>query len=74
VALAETGRRRHGGHVVFPWFTSLLAPAWLAERSVCSWLAIACRIGGGIPYRGQRIRRAANSSAALRRRAGATGH
>lgn len=68
VALAELGRRRQGGRAVFPWFTILLAPAWLAERSACSWLAVACRMRGGIRYGGQRIKRAANSPAALRRR------
>ena len=67
VAVAELGRRRHGGHAAFPWFTSLFAPAWLTERSVCSWLAVACRMRGGIRYGGQRIKRAANSLAALRR-------
>jgi hypothetical protein len=68
VVLAELGRRRHGGHAVFPWFTSLLAPAWVAERAACSWLAVACRMRGGVRYGGQRITSAANSPAALRRR------
>lgn len=70
MVLAEVGRRRHGGHAIFPWFTSLLAPAWLAEHSACSWLAVACRMRGGIRYGGQRIKQAANSPSALRRRAG----
>ena len=51
-ALAEAGRRRAGGARVFPVRASLLAPAWVAERAVCSWLArrrracssAACRI------------------------------
>lgn len=68
VAVAETGRRRHGGTTVFPWPTALIAPAWLAERSICSWLAIACCLRGGIRYGGQRIKRAAHSPAALRSR------
>jgi Glycosyl transferase family 2 len=66
VAVAEAGRRRHGGTAVFPWPTALLAPAWLAERSVCSWLAVLCRLRGGVRYGGQRIGRAANSATALR--------
>jgi hypothetical protein len=69
VALAETGRRRDHGNAVFPWSTSFLAPAWLAERSVCSWLAVACCMRGGIRYGDRQIPRAANSVAALRRRA-----
>jgi hypothetical protein len=67
--IAELGRRRHGGTAVFPWGVPLLAPAWLAERSVCSWLALACRLRGGVAYAGQRLPRAANSAAVLRRRA-----
>jgi hypothetical protein len=67
VALAELGRRRQGGQAVFPWVTSLLAPAWLAERSACSWVAMACRMRGGIRYGDQRIKRAASSPAVLRR-------
>ncbi|WP_408649907.1 glycosyltransferase [Jatrophihabitans sp.] len=68
VGLAEIGRRRGRGHLVFPpqavWFT----PAWLAERSVCSWLALANRVlFGGVRYSGGRIRRAAHSDAELRR-------
>jgi glycosyl transferase family 2 len=70
-ALAEVGRRRHGGTAAFPWPVSLLAPAWLAERAVCSWLAMACRLRGGVRYGGQRLPLAANSVRALRRRAGA---
>ncbi|MEN3362683.1 MAG: hypothetical protein V7637_6665 [Mycobacteriales bacterium] len=69
VLLAEAGRRRAGGSAVFPGWLSLLAPAWLAERSVCSWLALACRARGGVRYAGGRLRRAATSTAVLRRRA-----
>jgi hypothetical protein len=69
VGLAEVGRRRGRGQAVFPveavWFT----PAWLAERSVCSWLALANRVlFGGVSYSGGRIWRAAHSVAELRRR------
>jgi hypothetical protein len=71
--LAEAGRRRHGGAVVFPWYLPLLAPAWLAERSVCSWLALGCRLRGGVLYAGQRLSRAATSTTMLRCRAYALG-
>ncbi|HST46314.1 glycosyltransferase [Jatrophihabitans sp.] len=69
VGLAEAGRRRGHGRTVFAsgsvWFT----PAWLAERSVCSWLAVATRLlFGGVRYSGDRISRAAHSPAELRRR------
>jgi hypothetical protein len=67
--LAEFGRRRHGGTAVFPGGVPLLAPAWLAERSVCSWFALACRLRGGVAYAGQRLPRAATSAVVLRRRA-----
>jgi hypothetical protein len=68
VALAEAGRRRDGGRAVFPWYLPLFAPVWLAERSVCSWLAIACRLRGGVRYAGQRLPRAATPAAVLRHR------
>lgn len=69
VGLAELGRRRGRGRAVFPpgsvWFT----PAWLAERSVCSWLALGNRVlFGGVRYSGGRIWRAAHSVAELRQR------
>ncbi|MEU9828940.1 glycosyltransferase [Micromonospora chersina] len=69
IALAETGRRRAGGGAVFPPATAWTAPLWLLERGVCSWLAVSqalCR--GGVRYAGGRVRRAANSTRALRRR------
>lgn len=72
-ALAETGRRRHGGTAVFPGYLPLLAPVWLAERSVCSWLALGCRLRGGVRYRGRRLPRAATSVRVLRDRAAALG-
>jgi glycosyl transferase family 2 len=68
VALAEFGRRRHGATAVFSWRAPLLAPAWVAERSVCSWFALACRFRGGVGYAGQRLPRAATPVAVLRRR------
>jgi hypothetical protein len=48
---AEFGRRRAGGSSVFPPSASLWGPAWILERAVCSWLALASRIRhGGIRY------------------------
>jgi hypothetical protein len=69
VGLAEAGRRRAGGSAVFPWSSSLFAPAWVMERSVCSWIAVAMRvIHGGVPYHGRVLRRAATPTRELRRR------
>jgi hypothetical protein len=71
VAAAEIGRRRAGGRRVFPFAASLLAPLWVLERGVCSWLALAARLWhGGCPYAGRIVRRAANPQRALRRRYG----
>lgn len=70
-AAAEAGRRRAGGRRVFPWSASLLAPLWVVERGVCSWLAVATRLRfGGCPYAGRVVPRAANSPRSLRRRIG----
>lgn len=68
VAVAEIGRRRHNGTAVFPASAAWFAPLWALERAVCAWLALAFRMGGGIPYAGSRIRTAAHSEAELRRR------
>lgn len=70
VALAaEAGRWRAGGRRVFPVRASLLAPAWVAERAVCSWLALGARIClGGVPYRGTVLRHAATPMRVLRAR------
>jgi glycosyl transferase family 2 len=69
VALAETGRRRGDGASVYPASGSLMAPAWIAERAVCSWLALGQRLlRGGTTYRGGVISRAATSPAELERR------
>lgn len=71
VVVAEVGRRRHGGAAVFPPAASAMAPVWLAERAVCSWLAVGCRaVLGGVPYAGTVLTRAANSRRTLRRRLG----
>ncbi len=67
VGLAEIGRRRHGGKAVFSPVIPLLAPAWVAERSVCGWLALGSRLRGGVRYCGQRLPRAATPAVVLRR-------
>ncbi|MEV0344698.1 glycosyltransferase [Nonomuraea sp. NPDC050680] len=69
IALAEAGRRRGGGRRVFPWAASLFAPVWVLERAVCTWLAVAAALRGGVPYAGRRLRIAAHSTRTLRRRA-----
>lgn len=68
IALAEIGRRRAGGVTRFPLSCSLLAPLWVAERSLCSWLALGARLGGGVPYGGGRLRHSATPLRRLRRR------
>jgi Glycosyl transferase family 2 len=68
MGVAELGRRRAGGSRYFPPSASLLAPAWIAERSLCSWLALAARIRGGVRYGDGRLRLAATSPRRLRRR------
>jgi hypothetical protein len=60
IVAAEIGRRRAGGSRVFSPAASLVAPIWIAERAVCSWLAIAAYVAlGGVPYRGRIITHAA---------------
>jgi hypothetical protein len=66
---AELGRRRAGGATRFPISGSLLAPAWIAERAVCCWLALGARSRGGVRYGGGRLRHSASSMRLLRRRA-----
>jgi hypothetical protein len=68
VGLAERGRRRAGGTRVFPPAASLAAPLWVAERAVFTWVALGHRALGGIPYRGSRLRVAANPRREIRRR------
>jgi hypothetical protein len=66
VAVAEVGRRRANGASVFPPSTSWFAPAWVAERAVCSWIAVAARFAlGGMPSRGAVRRHAATSMRVL---------
>ncbi len=67
--VAEVGRRRAGGSRHFPWTASLLAPAWVAERAVCAWLALGVRLWkGGVPYRGRVLRHAATPMRVLMHR------
>ncbi len=69
IAVAETGRRRAGGVHVFGASCSLMAPLWLAERALCSWLAMAIRaVWGGCRYRGRTVYLAATPTRVLRRR------
>jgi Glycosyl transferase family 2 len=68
MVLAEIGRRRAGGATRFPPSGSLLAPAWMAERSLCSWLALVAKLRGGVPYGGGRLRHSATPLRGLRRR------
>ena len=68
IGLAEVGRRRAGGARHFPPTASLLAPLWIAERSLCAWLALGARLRGGVRYGGRRIPHSATSRRRLRRR------
>jgi hypothetical protein len=68
VAIAEVGRRRAGGAERFPATASLLAPAWIGERSICSWLALGAKLRGGVRYGTGRLRHSATSMRQLRRR------
>jgi hypothetical protein len=68
IAIAEVGRRRAGGATRFPLSGSLLAPAWVAERSLSSWLALGARLRGGVLYGGRRLTLSATSMRRLRRR------
>lgn len=70
VGLAELGRRRAGGADRFPASGSLLAPAWVAERSLCSWLALWAKLRGGVSYGKGTISRSATPMRELRRRRG----
>jgi hypothetical protein len=69
ILAAELGRRRERATRVFPASTPLFAPLWVAERAICSWLALGARIFlGGVPYRGTILHRAATPMRVLRRR------
>lgn len=68
IVVAEIGRRKAGGATRFPFSGSLLAPAWIAERSLCSWLALAAKLRGGVLYGGRRFGHSATPLRRLRRR------
>lgn len=68
ILLAERGRRRLDGPSVFPASSALWAPLWVAERALCSWLAIGARLRGGVRYGEHRMRVAAHSRRRIRRR------
>ena len=70
IVLAEAGRRRAHGRIVFPAAASMCAPLWVLERAVCAWFAVGgLLLRGGIAYRGGVIRRAATPLRVLRERA-----
>ena len=69
IGLAEVGRRKAGGASYFPPAASALAPLWLVERAVTSWLALRQRMTGGVRYGEKIIPRAASSLRSLRARA-----
>jgi hypothetical protein len=69
IALAQVGRARGGGARYFPATAPLFAPAWLAERAICSWLALLSKlVFGGVRYRGKVLSLAANPLRVLRNR------
>lgn len=69
ICLAEIGRRRGRGRLVFPFAASLLAPAWLMERAISIWIALGMRLFlGGVPYHGTVLACAATSERILRQR------
>lgn len=62
IAAAEVERRKEEGRTVFPPSSALWAPAWLAERSGASWMALGARLLlGGVRYRATRMKNAATS-------------
>ena len=69
ILAAGIGRARHGGREVFDRASPLFAPLWIGERATLAWVALARRLmGGGCPYAGTVIARAANPTRVLRRR------
>jgi hypothetical protein len=69
VLCAEIGRVRAGGRQVFPAAAAFAAPLWVAERAVCSWMALAaCVLRGGVVYHGRRLSRAATPFGDLKER------
>ncbi|WP_299166890.1 glycosyltransferase family 2 protein [uncultured Arthrobacter sp.] len=70
VGLAEAGRRRRGGRLVFPATSALWAPVWVTERMLTVWVALAYRMTGGVPYYGSKLAKAGNPVRVLKRRHG----
>jgi hypothetical protein len=68
IGLAELGRRKAGGAQRFPFSGSLLAPVWMAERSLCAWLALGAKLRGGVRYGDRRLPLSATPVRELRRR------
>jgi hypothetical protein len=68
ILVAEVGRRRAAGASRFPVSGSLLAPAWIVERAVCSWLALVARLRGGVLYGDRRLAHSATPMRRLSRR------
>lgn len=68
IAVAELGRRRGGGGELLAARASLLAPAWICERSICAWLAVGAKLRGGVRYGEGRLSHSATSMRRLRRR------
>ncbi len=68
IGVAEFGRRRAGGRERFSRGASLPAPLWIAERSICAWLALGAKLRGGVRYRGGRLSHSATSMRRLRQR------
>jgi hypothetical protein len=69
MVLAFVGRRRAGGPRQFSAVSVLFGPIWLAERGVCSWIALWRRLRGGCRYHTTTISVAAHSRRTLVRRA-----
>lgn len=65
VGLAELGRQRGQAKAVFGWTLSWWAPVWVAERAICSWLAMLASMRGGAVFAGARLRTAAHGRRAL---------
>jgi hypothetical protein len=69
ILIAAYGRQRDGGPRVFRWTAPLWAPAWIAERAVCIWIALGYRaFRGGVPYAGRILGQAATPMRELRAR------
>ncbi len=67
VGLAELGRRRGNGRLAFPPAASWCAPAWVLERALTAWCALALRpLRGGVRYSHGTLRAAAHSERRLR--------